>query len=204
MPAAISTTMIAATTQSTTMQSGGHQRLLATKCVRCCGERENAEDRIQQPGLHAARWPVASLHARPNDEREQQRRPDPAEDGEHAGADRRTRGDDREGGQGLHPPPDPRVRGLAHEAGGLEVAEQVAAGDALDSGVWRAPTRCTSCLDGQLQRVPPPAPRRRRGVRGVEDGAPSACACEGRLIGQAGLAAADDDDELAGSYGVRR
>ena len=31
MPAAISTTMIAATTQSTIMQNGGHQRVLATK-----------------------------------------------------------------------------------------------------------------------------------------------------------------------------
>jgi hypothetical protein len=28
--------MIAATTQSTTMQNGGHQRVLATKWVRCC------------------------------------------------------------------------------------------------------------------------------------------------------------------------
>jgi hypothetical protein len=36
MPAAISPTMIAATTQSTTMQNGGHQRVLATKWVRCC------------------------------------------------------------------------------------------------------------------------------------------------------------------------
>src|SRR3954470_1627724 len=36
MPAAISTAMIAATTQSTTMQNGGHQRVPATKWVRCC------------------------------------------------------------------------------------------------------------------------------------------------------------------------
>ena len=36
MPAAISTTMIAAATTSTTMQKGGHQRVLATNWVRCC------------------------------------------------------------------------------------------------------------------------------------------------------------------------
>src|SRR4051794_39053004 len=36
MPAAISTAMIAATTQSTTMQNGGHQRVPATKWLRCC------------------------------------------------------------------------------------------------------------------------------------------------------------------------
>jgi copper chaperone len=34
MPAAISPTMIAATTQSTTMQNGGHQRVLATNWLR--------------------------------------------------------------------------------------------------------------------------------------------------------------------------
>jgi hypothetical protein len=38
MPAAISPTMIAATTQSTTMQNGGHHRVLATKWLRCCAE----------------------------------------------------------------------------------------------------------------------------------------------------------------------
>ena len=36
MPAAISMTMIAATTQSTIMQNGGHHRVLATKWRRCC------------------------------------------------------------------------------------------------------------------------------------------------------------------------
>ena len=36
MPAAISPKMIAATTQSTTMQNGGHHRVLATRWVRCC------------------------------------------------------------------------------------------------------------------------------------------------------------------------
>src|SRR3954463_6643994 len=35
-PAAISATTMAATTQSTTMQNGGHQRVLATKWVRYC------------------------------------------------------------------------------------------------------------------------------------------------------------------------
>ena len=35
-PAAISTTMMAATTTSTAMQKGGHQRVLATNWVRCC------------------------------------------------------------------------------------------------------------------------------------------------------------------------
>jgi hypothetical protein len=34
MPAAISPTMIAATTQSTTRQNGGHHRVLATKWLR--------------------------------------------------------------------------------------------------------------------------------------------------------------------------
>jgi hypothetical protein len=36
MPAAISPTMIAATTKSTTMQNVGHQGAFATKWVRCC------------------------------------------------------------------------------------------------------------------------------------------------------------------------
>src|SRR5215207_2004268 len=36
MPAAISPTMMAATTQSTTRQNGGHHRVLATKWLRCC------------------------------------------------------------------------------------------------------------------------------------------------------------------------
>ena len=36
VPTAISPTMIAATTQSTTMQNCGHQRVLATKWLRCC------------------------------------------------------------------------------------------------------------------------------------------------------------------------
>src|SRR3954453_17588385 len=36
MPTAISPALIAATTQSTTMQNGGHHRVLATKWLRCC------------------------------------------------------------------------------------------------------------------------------------------------------------------------
>ena len=55
MPAAISTTRMTATTTSTTMQNGGHQRVFATNRVRCCQRSLSAVAR--QPGDQQPRRP---------------------------------------------------------------------------------------------------------------------------------------------------
>jgi hypothetical protein len=51
-------------------------------------KRQDFEHRIQRPRLEAAGGPAAGVHGHPDDEREQQRRPDPPERGQRGRARR--------------------------------------------------------------------------------------------------------------------
>ena len=114
-PAAISTTMMAASTQSTAMQKGGHHRVLATKWVRCC--QRSFRPWPTKPATSSHGVPVTAAAA---DENEGERHAALDSDDPHASVGHREpdidRRDDRQAERvdrrAVEPPEDERRGGL--------------------------------------------------------------------------------------------